>query len=121
MTFATKLDTEIPFIGRDALLRQRDGGPKKRLFVLTVDDPDDFPLGNEPILRGGDVVGQLTSAAFGHTIGRAVALGYIRLDGQAAKDLAGASGFALELAGDEVSVSVSLRAPYDPQGERMRR
>jgi glycine cleavage system aminomethyltransferase T/glycine/D-amino acid oxidase-like deaminating enzyme len=118
--FATKLDGDTPFLGRDALLRQRDAGPKKRLFVFTVDDPDVFLIGNEPVLSNGDVVGQLTSVAYGHTIGRSVALGYMRLHGNTAAKMAGETGYTLDLAGETVPVSVSLRAPYDPTGSRMR-
>jgi 4-methylaminobutanoate oxidase (formaldehyde-forming) len=108
--FATKLDSDTPFLGRDALLRQRDAGPKKRLFVFTADDPDVFLIGNEPVLLNGEILGQLTSVAYGHTIGRSVALGYMRLHGNT----------AAAMAAETVPVSASLRAPYDPTGSRMR-
>jgi 4-methylaminobutanoate oxidase (formaldehyde-forming) len=118
--FATKLDSDTPFLGRDALRRQRDAGPKKRLFVFTADDPEVFLIGNEPVLLNGEILGQLTSVAYGHTIGRSVALGYIQLHGNTAAAMAEESGYTLDLAGESVSVSASLRAPYDPTGSRMR-
>lgn len=118
--FATKLDSDIPFLGRDALLRQRDAGPAKRLFVFTVDDPDLFLIGNEPVLWSGEVLGQLTSVGYGHTLGRSVALGYMRLRGKTATEMAAETGYSLDLAGEPIPVSVSLRAAYDPAGSRMR-
>ena len=118
--FAVKLDTETPFLGREALLRQRETGMEKRLFVLTVQNPDVFPAGGEPVLLEGAPIGQLTSVAYGHTVGCAVGLGYLRLDGLSPKQMAARTGLTLDLAGDLVPVTASLRAPYDPTGARMR-
>ena len=67
-----------PFIGRDALVRFRDQGPPARHMVsLVLENVDAVPLGDEPIMCDGQVVGRATSAAFGHRIGRPVALGYV--------------------------------------------
>lgn len=118
--FATKLDGDTPFLGRDALLRQRDAGPTKRLFVFTVEDPDVFLIGNEPVLLNGEILGQLTSVAYGHTLGRSVALGYMRLHGNTAAAIAAETGYTLDFAGETVPVAVSLQAAYDPAGNRMR-
>lgn len=118
--FAVDLDSGLDFLGRDALLRQRDAGISTRLFVLTVDDPEAFPVGDEPILLNGEPAGQLTSAAFGHTVGKAVGLGYLALDGQTPKYVAAQTGFTIDMAGRAVPVTVFLHAPYDPKGERIR-
>jgi len=66
------------FIGRDALLRQREGGPRKRLAMLALDDPDAFPWGGEPVLRDGVAVGEVTSAGYSARLGRAVIMTYVR-------------------------------------------
>ena len=58
------------------------------MFVFTADDPDVFLIGNEPVLLNGEILGQLTSVAYGHTIGRSVALGYMRLHGNTAAAMA---------------------------------
>src|SRR5260370_28065140 len=76
--FAVRLDKAVPFIGREALLSRRSQPLTKRLVTFVLEDPDALPWGDEPILRDGRVVGVVTSAAFGHTLGRAVALGYVR-------------------------------------------
>ena len=65
------------FIGRDALLTRRDAGPSGRVVSLIFDDPTTVPIGGEPVYWGGEVIGQTTSAAFGHRIGAPVAIAYL--------------------------------------------
>ena len=48
------------------------------MFVL--DDPEPYILGNEPVYREGEVVGRITSGFFGHTVGRSVGMGYVRVE-----------------------------------------
>ncbi|HEX7994345.1 MAG TPA: FAD-dependent oxidoreductase, partial [Streptosporangiaceae bacterium] len=82
LTFACKLRTGIPFRGRDAVERQKADGVGRRLVSLVVTDPDAYAWGGELLLRNGEPAGFASSAAFGHTVGRAVLLGYIeRRDG----------------------------------------
>ena len=120
LAFATKLDSEISFNGRNALLRQREAGIERRLVHLMLDDPAVFPLGDEPIVRDGKIIGQVTSAAFGYSLGRAVAMGYVRLDGQDPHQLVDAGGFEIELARERFATTVSLTPYFDPKGARMR-
>jgi 4-methylaminobutanoate oxidase (formaldehyde-forming) len=117
--FAVRLDKPVPFLGREALLSQRDRTLTKRLLTFVLDDAEALPWGDEPILRDGRVVGAVTSAAFGHTLGRAVAMGYVREpDGVDERYIGG--GFALDIAGDRFPARASLAAPYDPRGLRIR-
>ena len=78
--YAVKLDKPVPFIGRDALLRQQAEGVRKRLLLFTFDDPAAFPWSGEPILMDGRNVGELTSAGYSRKFGRAIAMGYARTD-----------------------------------------
>ena len=61
LEFAVRLDKPSGFIGRDALVAQKDRGIDKRLVIFTLEDVDARPWGDEPILarrrarRGGDV------------------------------------------------------------------
>ena len=118
--FATKLKTNIPFLGRDVLERQKAEGLTRRLVHFVLDDGDAYPLGDEPILLNGEPVGQLTSAAFGHTLGRAVGMGYIRLHGNSVSEMVEAGGFAIDIASKANSATASLKPPFDPDGERMK-
>src|SRR5262249_51431995 len=71
------IDWSKPFLGRDALLKQRETGLKRRLVVFVLDDPEPVLWGSEPILRDGRPVGYTTSGAYGHTVGGSVAMGYV--------------------------------------------
>ena len=118
--FAVALDRKQDFVGRDALLRQRDAGVPRRLLIFTVDDPQHLIFHNETIYQDGIVVGRLTSGGFGHTLGRAVGLGYVQR--QSGLDLRSIvqHRYKIDIAGERVSATAHLRAPYDPDNRRIR-
>ena len=119
--FTVAWDKAGGFLGRDALLRQRDEGIRRRLAVLTLDDPEPLMYHNEPILRDGRIVGRVTSAAFGHTIGRSIGLGYVtREDGPVTAAWLAAERIEVEVALERLPATASLRAPYDPGNARIR-
>ncbi len=119
--FTVAWDKAGGFLGRDALLRQRDEGIRRRLAVLTLDDPEPLMYHNEPILRDGRIVGRVTSAAFGHTIGRSIGLGYVtREDGPVTAAWLAAGRIEVEVALERLPATASLRAPYDPGNARIR-
>ncbi len=121
LAFACKLDKNLPFRGRDALLRIRAEGVRRRLVVLTVDAPEAMLWGGEAILRDGQPAGFVTSAAYGHTLGRPVALGMIGRDEAAiAADTIAAGRYEIDLAGTLLPARVHLRAPVDPAGARVK-
>jgi 4-methylaminobutanoate oxidase (formaldehyde-forming) len=115
LEFALAADGD--WLGRAAVLARRRAGPQRRLVSLLLDDPQAVPLGDEPLLHEDRVVGQATSAAFGHRVGRAVALGYVDSAVLAAGE---AATVALDIAGKPATASVRLGAVFDPQGARMR-
>jgi dimethylglycine dehydrogenase len=82
---------------------------------MIVEAGDADVLGDEPIWHKGKVVGWVTSGAYGHSVGKSLALGYVdRASAQAT------TGFAVELIGDR-RPAVRLTAPaFDPTGSRMR-
>jgi sarcosine dehydrogenase len=77
--FAVALKKKSDFIGRAALEKARAAGPRRRLITLTV-DADVQLYGGEAIRRDGKVLGVTSSAGWGHTIGKAIALGYVTAD-----------------------------------------
>ena len=83
--FAVKLD-KGDFIGRDALLAAKGKPPARRLLSFVATSPD-TPIahGGELILRNGEPAGEVTSAAYGHTVGGIVALGYVATGGDAGR------------------------------------
>jgi 4-methylaminobutanoate oxidase (formaldehyde-forming) len=107
------------FIGRDALLRQKERGISRRLLSFVFDTPEAFPNHHEPIYRDGKRCGSVTSASFGHTLGSAVALGWVNSGAVDASGIA-ASRFEIEVADRRHSVTAHMRPPVDPAGLRMR-
>ena len=119
LMFSVKLD-KGDFIGRDALLRRRDEGAKRRLLQFLLLDPDPLLYHDEPIWADGEMVGRTTSGAYGHTLGGAVALGYVSGDQPGIADLVASAKFEVEVAGRRVPARASLTPMYDPMSLRIR-
>src|SRR5205823_13330980 len=64
------------FVGRDALLRQREEGVPDRLWGLLMEGKL-IPRPHYTVNRGGEVVGETTSGTFSPTLGRGIALAYL--------------------------------------------
>jgi dimethylglycine dehydrogenase len=114
---ARYVDYDKPgFIGRDGALADRDTPPDDRLVLLGLARGVDADVGGyEPVRVNGERVGYTTSGAYGHHVGRSLALAYVS---RAALD----SGAALsvDLIGTPVAAEVMHQAPYDPSGSRLR-
>ena len=72
--------------------------------------------GGELLLRDGEPVGQLTSAAWGETVGAAVGLAYLRDPAGTAvtAEFVRAGRYEVNVGGQLAAAVVSLRPPYDP-------
>ena len=120
--FAVRLDKGADFIGRDALLSAK-GKPLKKRVVSFLAMNSDTPIawGGELITADDAPVGEVTSAAFGYTLGALAGLGWIRSGDEPLHEkwIEGRS-FAIDIAGESVPVRVSLQPFYDPKSERMR-
>ncbi|MGH7385471.1 MAG: FAD-dependent oxidoreductase, partial [Candidatus Rokuibacteriota bacterium] len=117
---AVRLDKPVAFLGRDALLAQRERKLTKRLVTFVLEDETALPWGDEPILREGRVVGSVTSAAFGHTLGRAVAMGYVRDPDGVDAAMVASGRFELDVAGERIAARAGFAAPYDPGARRVK-
>jgi glycine cleavage system aminomethyltransferase T len=102
--------------------RQKAEGVCRRLVNLVVSDPAAYASGGELLLRDGEPAGFASSAAFGHTVGRAVLLGYIERHGggKADRDWLGRGTYQVAIGGERYDASASLQPPYDPSGARIR-
>jgi 4-methylaminobutanoate oxidase (formaldehyde-forming) len=107
------------FIGREAVLRRREEGLARRLVQFRLTDPGAMVYHNEPILRDGRIVGQVTSGAYGYTLGGAIGLGYVPCPGESAEEVL-ASAYEIDVAGRRIRAEASLRPMYDPAGARVR-
>ncbi|HVJ72876.1 MAG TPA: FAD-dependent oxidoreductase [Casimicrobiaceae bacterium] len=109
--YAVKLDKPAPFLGREALLRQRDGGVRKRLVMFTFDDPRAFAWGGEPVLMDGRSVGELTSAGYSRKLGRAIAMGYARAEAPLTDEAILGARYVVDIAGETWGVTPHVKPP----------
>ena len=122
LSFVCHFDKPIPFIGRDALLQQKEAEKplRKRLVQFLLQDPDAILYHHEPILRDGKIVGHLTSGNYGHTLGGSVGLGYVKCNDGVTKDYLDSGHFDIEIASERIPAKASLRALYDPSGSKLK-
>jgi 4-methylaminobutanoate oxidase (formaldehyde-forming) len=108
------------FVGREALLRQRERPPERRLVMFALDDPEPLLLGDEPIYRDGVLVGRITSGAYGHTLGRSVGMGYVTHPAGVDAAFVRAGRWELELALQRFPARAQLEPLFDPSSARVR-
>ena len=119
--FAVAWDKPGGFVGREALLRQREAGVRRRLVQFALRDPGAFAYHDEPVYRGGALAGRVSSAAYGHTLGRTVALGYVTAPSPGTEPAWYTAGdYEIEIAGERIPADASLRPLYDPASRRPR-
>ena len=103
------------FIGKKAAIRERDSGGAVRLCFFSVDADDADAMGDEPIWRGGEVVGAITSGGYAHWSGVSVACGYVPKELAVEDD-----GWEIELLGDRRPARLQRLPLFDPNGAAMR-
>lgn len=117
--WAIKMKSQIPFKGRDALVKQRAQGVKKIMATFTCDE-DIILSGRETIYRNGKRCGWLSSAGFGHTIGKPIGMGYVRSDAPIDRDFVMSGEYELEVATVRTKARVTLQPVYDPDMSRVK-
>jgi 4-methylaminobutanoate oxidase (formaldehyde-forming) len=113
------IDWHKPFLGRESLLAQKQTGVKRRLVIFVLDDPEPVLWGSEPIYRDGKPVGYTTSGAYGHSVGGAVAMGYVNHAAGVTTEFIQSGRFEIDVSGRRYSASPHLRAPYDPERKKI--
>ena len=105
------------FIGRKAAISERDGnGPSKVQVTLEIEDADADASGYEPIWsQAGEMIGFVTSGAYGHTLQRSIAMGLI--DPALAEP---GTNVIVHVVGVERKAKIIAASPYDPEGRAMR-
>ncbi len=111
-----KFDKPQDYVGKAALLAEKQQGSKKRFVTLVVDaDEADAPY-MSTLLHGDEVVGETTSGAYGYRVDASIALGVVRAD-------LATPGTELEvdIYGKRCRAVVQPDQPlWDPQNERLR-
>ena len=111
LLFACKLKGDVDFLGRAAVEEARAAGPGRRLVSFVIDDPEPMLWGGELVLRDGEPAGQVTSAAYGATVGASVGLALLRSDHPVRQGDLDASSFHVDLAGELFAARITLAAP----------
>jgi dimethylglycine dehydrogenase len=108
------LDKES-FIGRDAALRERAHGPRRRLVLLAVDATDADAAQDDGVWVGDRLAGLVTSGAYGHHVGGSLALAYVDRDTIAADE-----ELSVYVVGEPRAARILPEIPYDPAGAKLR-
>jgi heterotetrameric sarcosine oxidase gamma subunit len=122
LSFAVAFD-KPEFIGREALLQQREAGiPDRRLVQIRVEAEGVPPhlYHNVPLLRDGEIVGSVTSGAYGHRLGASLGMGYVSCPGGVTPDWLSSGTWEAEIAWKRYPAKLQLRPWYDPKGERLK-
>jgi glycine cleavage system T protein len=112
--FAVKLG-KGEFLGRKTLLSLKQRGPTKKLCCLRLAEAGTVVMGKEPILDGERVLGYVTSANYGYTMGSGIAYGYLPLSHASV-----GTKVAIEYFGCRYDATVSEEPLYDPKGLRLK-
>lgn len=104
------------FIGRNAYLRDREQAVgNQTLVTLEVDASDAEASGYDPLWAGTERVGFVTSGAYGHSISKSLALGYVDVDFAAV-----GTELEVHIVGTRHRCRIIAPSPWDPEGHRMR-
>jgi glycine cleavage system T protein len=119
--FGVKLD-KGDFIGRDALVTQKEKGLKKRLVMFTLEDPKPVLYTNEAIWRNDEWVGEISSGAYGHFLGCAVGMAYLAKPDKTSvnNEWISNGSYEIEIEGKKIPAKVHIKSPYDPKNQRIK-
>lgn len=122
LAFTCAWDKPGGFVGREALLRQRESGvsPRKRLLQFMLEDPAQSLFHEEPVFLDGRAVGLITSGMYGHRVGASLGMGYVRLDAPLTAQVLGQARFEIAVGDRRVPARARLGAWYDPDNLRIR-
>ena len=102
------------FFGKSALLEREKAGRQKRLVTLSIERQDAAAHSGDIVLLDDQVVGTVTSAAFGHRTGTNLAMAFVNAD------IAGDAVLDVQILGEKAQAREIAATIYDPSGERMR-
>lgn len=115
--FGVKFD-KGDFIGKEALIKQKAEGIKKKIVMFTMEDPAVMLYGNEPIYRNGEYSGILSSGAYGFEIGAAVGMGYLSNEAGITNEWIKEGTYEIMVEGKPLAAKLHLSSPYDPKNQR---
>ena len=110
------IDWSKDFTGSEAAFKeQQSSGPALRQVTLEVDTVDADADGYEPVWKGSERVGYITSGEYGHIVGKSLAMALV--DPELASP---GTELSTHIVGVEFPARVIEPSPYDPSGSAMR-
>jgi len=104
------------FVGREAALADRDADLEHRLVGLEIDAGNADAGGYEPVWCKDELAGFITSGAYGYTVGKSLALAYVKTPFIDSSD----REFSVHVLDERRPAVITAEAAYDPSGSRMR-
>jgi dimethylglycine dehydrogenase len=111
------IDYEKPvdFIGKQAVLAQREEGASRKLCTFEVDAIDADVVAWEPLWHAGEVVGYVTSGGYSHYAQKSIAFGFVPTElatpGRSVE---------IEILGEMIPARLYTTPLFDPQNEYLR-
>lgn len=105
------------FFGREALLKQKKEGLKRKLCCLTLADNRVIALGKEPIRPAGktEIISWVTSGGYGYSVKESIAFAYLPVE-----FVKPGTKLEIEIFGEIVGAKVKQSPLWDPKGDRIR-
>jgi glycine cleavage system aminomethyltransferase T len=101
--------------GAEAFNKINPNALSKKLVCLVLDNPQDVVLGKEPVLHQSKVVGYVTSAYFGHTIGKQIAYAWVLAEFSTER-----TRLSIRYFNYDYPATVGQDPQFDPQMKRLR-
>ncbi len=108
-------DKPTDFIGKAAVLAQREEGVSRRLCTFEVDAQDADAVAWEPIWHAGEVVGYVTSGGYSHFAGKSIAYGFLPIE-----LIEENRQVEIEILGELIPARLYTQPLFDPKNEYLR-
>ncbi|MFZ5909743.1 MAG: GcvT family protein [Chloroflexota bacterium] len=112
--FAVKLD-KGDFIGREALLKAKQEGLKRKLVCMSIADDRTIALGKEPIRSGEQAIGWVAAGGYGYSVQKSLAYAYLPIE-----HCKVGGKLTIEFFGERIAAEVIASPLWDPKGERIK-
>jgi 4-methylaminobutanoate oxidase (formaldehyde-forming) len=105
------------FLGREALLKQKEAGLKRKLCCLTLADNRVIALGKEPIRPAGkeEIISWVASGGYGYSVQESIAFAYLPIEYAKLGTM-----LEIDVFGETVGAEVKKMPLWDAKGERIR-
>jgi 4-methylaminobutanoate oxidase (formaldehyde-forming) len=113
--FAVKLNKK-DFIGKEAILKQKEAGLTRKLCCMTLSDNRTIALGKEPIRsKDGKIIGWVAAGGYGYSVEKSIIYAYLPMEfAKVGTEL------QVEFLGEQVGAVVAQSPLWDPKGERIK-